>query len=193
VSAAVTLPLDRESIVRAVRAGVSFDFLCFYGHKPSDDGQLTDACFSQWWDSPFDLDGVTYDTAEHWMMASKATLFRDEEMLAQILVAPSPAAAKKLGRAVRNFDGALWGRHRFDLVTKGNVAKFSSTPELKRHLLDTGDAILVEAAARDTIWGVGLGASNPAARDPTRWRGSNLLGFALVRARHVLRGELPAP
>jgi ribA/ribD-fused uncharacterized protein len=114
-------------------------------------------------------------------------------MHAKILVAPSPAAAKKLGRAVRGFDESTWKRHRFDLVTKGNVAKFSSTPELKRYLLDTGETILVEAAPRDTIWGVGLGASNPAASDPTRWRGSNLLGFALVRARHVLRGELSAP
>jgi len=189
----VTLPLDRESLVRAVRAGVSFDYLCFYGHRPSDDGELTDACFSQWWGAPFDVDGVTYDTAEHWMMASKATLFGDAEMHAKILVAPSPAAAKKLGRAVRGFDESTWKRHRFDLVTKGNVAKFSSTPELKRYLLDTGETILVEAAPRDTIWGVGLGVSNPAASDPTRWRGSNLLGFALVRARHVLRGELPAP
>jgi hypothetical protein len=32
---------------------------------------------------------------------------------------------------------------------------------------------------------------NPRAGDPMTWRVSNLLGFALVRARAVLRGELP--
>ena len=79
---------------------------------------------------------------------------------------------------------------------KGFIAETAKVFNFKPEevlLLDTGDAILVEAAPRDTIWGVGLGVSNPAARDPARWRGSNLLGFALVRARHVLRGELPPP
>nr|WP_281033311.1 NADAR domain-containing protein [Nocardia concava] len=39
---------------------------------------------------------------------------------------------------------------------------------------------------RDTIWGIGLGAENPAAADPSQWRGENLLGFALMEARHAL-------
>jgi ribA/ribD-fused uncharacterized protein len=121
------------------------------------------------------------------MMAAKARLFGDEEMLAKILTADSPAAAKKLGRQVRGFDDARWKTARFELVVKGNVAKFSSTPELKRHLLDTGDAILVEASPRDTIWGIGLSKSSPVAKTPSKWRGLNLLGFALVQARELLR------
>jgi predicted NAD-dependent protein-ADP-ribosyltransferase YbiA (DUF1768 family) len=31
-----------------------------------------------------------------------------------------------------------------------------------------------------------MGASNPDATDPASWRGLNLLGFALMRARHQL-------
>src|SRR5215467_11097005 len=50
-----------------------------------------------------------------------------------------------------------------------------------------------EAAPRDKIWGIGLGRENPAVHDPLRWRGRNLLGFALVKVRAVLRGELVAP
>ncbi len=184
------LPLDIHALRKAAAAGQRFEYLYFYGHTPREDGKLSNACFSQWFLAPFELEGHTYPTAEHWMMASKARLFQDEEMLAKILAAASPAEAKKLGREVRGFDGEKWNAARFDAVTRGNVAKFSSTVELREYLLATGDAILVEAAPRDTIWGIGLGASSEKARDPRSWRGSNLLGFALVRARAILRGEL---
>lgn len=33
---------------------------------------------SQWYESPFVVDGVTYHTAEMWMMIQKAKLFGDE-------------------------------------------------------------------------------------------------------------------
>jgi predicted NAD-dependent protein-ADP-ribosyltransferase YbiA (DUF1768 family) len=58
---------------------------------------------------------------------------------------------------------------------------------LRAFLLATGDKVLVEASPRDTIWGIGMGAENPDARDPARWRGHNLLGFALMEARARLR------
>lgn len=181
------LPLSLEALRADIRRGQTFDYVFFYGHAPRPDGRLSDACFSQWWPSPFELDGQACRTAEHWMMASKARLFGDEEALEKILVADSPAQAKKLGRAVRGFDEARWKNARFELVTRGNVAKFSSTPELRAHLLETGTTILVEASPKDTIWGIGLSAGSARARDPGQWRGTNLLGFALVSARESLR------
>jgi predicted NAD-dependent protein-ADP-ribosyltransferase YbiA (DUF1768 family) len=33
---------------------------------------------SQWYDSPFEVDGVTYASTEMWMMIQKAKLFGDE-------------------------------------------------------------------------------------------------------------------
>ncbi|MCC6723690.1 MAG: NADAR family protein [Saprospiraceae bacterium] len=36
------------------------------------------------WEQPFEGEGLQYRTAEHWMMAWKARLFNDEEMLAKI-------------------------------------------------------------------------------------------------------------
>jgi ribA/ribD-fused uncharacterized protein len=48
----------------------------------------------------FVADGEQYLTAEHFMMAGKARLFGDEEVLSQILLAPTPAEAKKLGRLI---------------------------------------------------------------------------------------------
>lgn len=39
----------------------------------------------------------------------------------------------------------------------------------------------------DRIWGIGLAADDDRALDPARWRGLNLLGFALMEARERLR------
>ena len=70
-----------------------------------------------------------------------------------------------------------------DIVVAGNLAKFEQNVALERYLLGTGDAVLVEASPRDRIWGIGMGASNPDAQNPERWRGGNLLGFALMEVR----------
>ncbi|MCB9765483.1 MAG: NADAR family protein [Alphaproteobacteria bacterium] len=171
----------------AVNAGQSFDYLLFWGHRPSKDGRIHSSCLSQWWPARFVVDGVAYATAEHFMMAGKARLFGDDEMLARILEAPSPAAAKKLGRKVRGFDEETWKAHRFDIVRDASAAKFGQDPGLRDYLLGTGDKVLVEASPYDRIWGIGLKAADPRAADPRTWQGQNLLGFALMEARTYLR------
>ena len=45
----------------------------------------------------------------------------------------------------------------------------------------------MEASPYDAIWGIRLSASSPDARDPMKWRGKNLLGFALMEVRDELR------
>ncbi len=187
------LPLDLESLRRAVDGGRSFRYRHFWGHRPRDDGQLSDSVFSQWWPCRFEDSGQIYTSAEQFMMSGKAQLFGDQESLAQILATDDPAACKALGRKVRGFDAAPWAEARFDLVTIGNAAKFGDDDRLRAYLLATGDEILVEASPRDRIWGIGLGRNNERAGDPRTWQGRNLLGFALVRARAILRGELPLP
>jgi hypothetical protein len=162
-------------------------FCFFYGHQPSKDGRVTKSCFSQWWVAPFEAGGHTYKTAEHWMMAGKAMLFGDDESLDKILRAGTPAQAKRLGRLVTNFDPAVWDKQKFELVVKGNWYKFGRHPELKAFLVDTGEQVLVEASPVDRVWGIGLAADKPAASHPGQWKGDNLLGFALMEVREMLK------
>ncbi|MFC0496493.1 NADAR family protein [Streptomyces mutabilis] len=178
---------SREALVERVRAGARIKYLCFWGHRPRPDGLIGPSCLSQWWPSPFTVAGVVYPTAEHWMMAGKARLFEDAEAERRVLAAGHPAEAKKAGRLVRGFDEAVWERERFSLVVEGSVHKFASDPALREFLVNTGDRVLVEASPVDRVWGIGLTADDEAATDPARWRGSNLLGFALMRARERLR------
>jgi ribA/ribD-fused uncharacterized protein len=171
---------NRERLINEISSGVSFDYVLFWGHTPKVDGVIDNACLSQWFQKAFEVDGVTYATAEHFMMAGKARLFGDDDALRVILAARTPAEAKAAGRAVRNFDDEAWDAARFEVVVRGNIAKFGQHPALRAHLLATGDRVLVEASPRDRVWGIGMGASNPDARIPARWRGRNLLGFALM-------------
>jgi ribA/ribD-fused uncharacterized protein len=46
--------------------------------------------------------------------------------------------------------------------------------------------VLVEASPRDRIWGIGMSAGHRDASRPSRWRGLNLLGFALMNVRDQL-------
>ncbi|MEV7691055.1 NADAR family protein [Streptomyces bungoensis] len=177
-----------EALIREVRAGTRIKYLHFWGHRPRPDGRIGPGCLSQWWPSPFVVDGVRYATAEHWMMAGKARLFGDPEAERRVLAAEHPAEAKKAGRLVRGFDEETWARERFRIVVEGSVHKFSSDDDLGLFLLNTGDRVLVEASPVDRVWGIGLAADDEAASDPTRWRGPNLLGFALMEAREHLAG-----
>ena len=176
----------REQLAEIVAAGRPVKWLMFWGHRPEPDGSTGKGCLSQWWPCSFAVDGVEYASAEHWMMAAKARLFDDPEALPQILAARTPAEAKKLGRLVRDFDEQTWSARRFDLVVEGNVAKFGQDEAMRGFLLSTTNRVLVEASPRDRIWGIGMGAANEAATDPARWRGRNLLGFALMEARERL-------
>lgn len=174
------------AVLAAEAAGDLVDFLFFWGHKPRPDGAAGPGCLSQWWPASFTAGGVTYPTAEHWMMAAKARLFGDEQGLAAVLSAATPKEAKAAGRAVRGYDDDTWAAERFGLVVQGNLAKFGQHPDLAAFLAGTGQKVLVEASPRDRLWGIGMGGSSPDATRPSRWRGTNLLGFALMNVRDRL-------
>ena len=181
------MPYNKETHTKAFERGGKIKYLMFLGHQKSKDGSITASCFSQWWHSPFVVDGIEYKTAEHWMMAQKALLFDDKDIFAKIIPAKTPAEAKKLGRKVSQFDETLWLEKRSEIVVAGNLHKFSQHADLKTFLLNTKDRVLVEASPVDRIWGIGLSADDEKSQNPLLWKGLNLLGFALMEVRDLLR------
>jgi ribA/ribD-fused uncharacterized protein len=180
---------NREDLLRAVRSGLRPKYIFFWGHKPLPNGAIGNSCFSQWWPAPFSVNGVSYPTAEQFMMAEKARLFGDDAARAQIVQAASPKAAKQLGRQIKNFNEQVWVEARFPIVVAGNLAKFCQNRALGKYLLGTNDKVLVEASPVDRIWGIGLAADNEQATNPEQWRGLNILGFALMEVRQRLRED----
>jgi ribA/ribD-fused uncharacterized protein len=179
--------LDKETFVAGYQPEEPPTFIFFWGNHPGKDGSIGKQCLSQWWACQFVKDGVEYLSAEHYMMAEKARLFGDLAALERILAARDPDQAKRLGRGVKNFQNDVWEKYRIEIVLRGNEAKFGQNGALKKYLLGTGDAVLVEASPLDTIWGIGLAHDHPGAADPRQWLGLNLLGFVLMEVRTRLR------
>jgi ribA/ribD-fused uncharacterized protein len=176
-------------LIAARAKGDRVEFLFFWGHQPERDGGIGAGCLSQWWAAPFTADGLEFASAEHYMMWREATLFDDPVMAERILTAPHPHAAKALGGRVARFDQQTWDKHRLPIVVAGNLAKFGQHATLSTFLLGTGERVLVEASPIDRIWGIGLTRDDPAATDPHRRQGLNLLGFALMQVRERLRQQ----
>ena len=143
--------------------------------------------YSQWFKKSFTVDNIQYNCCEQYMMAEKARLFDDQATLKKILATNSPAEQKKFGREVKCFSEKIWKKHRYEIVYKGNLAKFSQNDDIKQKLLATGDAILCEANPKDSIWGVALKAHDPKIKNPKLWKGLNLLGQALMQVRDALK------
>ena len=179
---------DLETLRSRVATGWQPSYLFFWGHT-SKTRQPGKHLLSQWWPCAFVVEGDRFTTVEHYMMAEKARLFGDRHARERILSTPDPAQAKALGRRIRGFDDEIWKSHRFEIVVRGNLAKFQQSSVLGEWLQDTSEDIIAEASPVDSVWGIGLPADDQRARDPLRWRGPNLLGFALLRVRALLRSR----
>ena len=149
--------------------------------------------FSQWEPCHFVIDDVEYNCAEQYMMAEKARVFGDEDILEQILEAEDARTQKALGREVYPFDVDQWeedesnGRPRcWNIVWRGNMAKFSQNSYLMQQLRDTKGTTLVEASPYDRIWGIGLRESDATTQGREGWRGRNWLGEVLTNVREYL-------
>ena len=112
---------------------------------------------SNWSFSPFKIDGVRFVSMEQYIMYEKCVVFGDQTSANAIL------------------------------ALRGLLAKFMQNEELNQKLLSTGDAWLVESSHNDVVWACGRGLDEPERFDVAQWRGKNILGFAIMETRTILR------
>ena len=186
--------MQNNRILELIENGES-DFLFFWGHT-TDSHMPNNKCLSQWSPHGFKSASVTnpniqlyYKTAEHYMMAEKAKLFDDIDIAVDIVMCGEPKEAKALGRKVKNFDEYEWNKHKYRTVVDANYLKFMQNESICLYLLSTGNQVLVEASPSDTLWGIGMDSNDPDVNDPSKWKGENLLGFALMDVRERIRRE----
>lgn len=122
---------------------------------------------SNFYPSTLTYKGKLYPTVEHAYQAAKTTYVDMAELIRK---APTPAAAKKMGRLVPIRED--WNEIRVEVMRELIKEKFCN-PLLRQLLVDTGTAQLVEYNNwNDRVWGV------------CRGRGANLLGKLLMQERN---------
>jgi len=146
--------------------------------------------FSNWYEAPFTIEGITYSCVEQYMMAKKALMFKDLEIYACIMNCADPHQIKSLGKLVKNFKSDIWDSSKDQVVYNACYAKFSQNPALKKLLISTGDKTLAEASPEDHIWGIGLTKDDPDAVNPAKWQGENRLGTILAEVRKQLSNSV---
>ena len=154
--------------------------ICF--HNPDEENGY----LSNWYISPFTLEGECFSSVEQFMMYRKAMCFSDEAIATKILATENTAEIKALGRQVANYNDHIWNGIRQLVVYEGLMAKFSQNKDLKEQLKNTKNAVLAECAIKDLIWGIGLSLNDPDRYDLCKWQGKNLLGYTLMMVREQL-------
>lgn len=136
-------------------------------------------CFlSNFYCANCEFDREIYPSSEHAYQAAK-TLDRQERLLIQ--KCPSPGSAKRAGRNVtlrKNWD-EIKNQIMLEIVRN----KFTRHEDLKKDLIATGDAILIEGNTwHDDEWGICF-------CDSCNGRGHNMLGTILMQVREELKNK----
>lgn len=157
------------------------------------DAKKAHGFLSNFYISPITIQGITYSSVEHFFQASK---FDDPWYRDQIIKAKTPAMAKYIAaqKIIGRWPWQIqldiiiengisrgvhirenWDKHRIKVMIKGVLHKFKN-PTLRKMLLDTDRAILIEASPRDNFWGWG--------KDK---KGKNMLGKILMCVRDKIK------
>lgn len=121
-----------------------------------------------------ELDGIEYPSTEHAYQAAKST---DPAERRRIRLAEKPAEAKRLGKPeIMQHKRADWQSVSLSVMEDLCRQKFTKHQDLKKKLLDTGDAYLEETNTwGDVFYGVCKG------------KGENHLGKILMKIRSELQ------
>ena len=124
---------------------------------------------------PIFLESKMWYTAEHYFQTQK---FYDETVQKEILRTRSAVEVIRIASSPKLRVRRDWYKVKVDFMLTAVRAKFTQIPDLKKLLLNTGDAVLIEHTADDSYWGDGGDGS-----------GKNMLGMILMDIRDELRHQ----
>ncbi len=130
--------------------------------------------------SPFAIDGIKYTHAEQYYQSQKAASGGRADIAAQIILEDEPIKQKRLGDSV-HVDESWFQTKAKKIMLTALRAKFQFSPALHKLMLKIGkDGMTpVECNARDSFWGIGIPFISKDLLNKTAWKGHNMLGICL--------------
>jgi len=126
---------------------------------------------SNFYPSPFMINGITFPTVEHYYQANKADNSQD---FFKILNLKTPVETKKAGKKIKICKN--WEQIKFNIMYIGLLNKFKQNIDLMNLLILTGEKEIIEGNYwGDKIWGVCLKTNE----------GENNLGIMLMNIRSM--------
>jgi len=129
--------------------------------------------FSNFSPHPIRMNGKVWPTSEHYFQAQKFSGTEHEE---EIRLIKSPMIAARMGRDRKRPLRRDWESVKDEIMFEAVLAKFTQHEDLRKMLLATGGAEIIEHTSKDSYWGDGGDGS-----------GRNMLGKTLMLVREELR------
>ena len=123
----------------------------------------------------FEIDGLVWSTSEHYFQAQK---FLDQAIQEKIRSLKSPMDAALEGRNRENPLRSDWEEVKDDIMRLAVFEKFRQNSAIRKELLATGNATLIEHTKNDNYWA-----------DNGDGTGKNMLGIILMETRGRLKAE----
>lgn len=121
---------------------------------------------------PFELDGLTWATIEHYFQANK--YLNNRTYFEEVFAAKTAKDAFHIGRKYPMIEN--WNGIKNTVMKKALIAKFKTHKDIRKKLLDTNNSLLIKDNYNDSYWGSGQDSL-----------GQNILGLLLMEVRKIYR------
>lgn len=133
-------------------------------------------CFSNFSVHPIQVEGLYWQTVEHYYQAQKFVGTENEQLIQVIRETQTPMAAAHIGRDRTLKLRSDWEQVKQQVMRQGVLTKFLTHADIQEILLNTDEELIVEDSPTDYYWGCG--------QDKT---GQNQLGQILMSVRQEIR------
>jgi hypothetical protein len=133
-------------------------------------------CFSNFSPHPIQIEGLDWQTVEHYYQAQKFVGTENEGLISVIRDTKTPEQAAAIGRDRTRKLRPDWEQVKPQVMWQGVLTKFLTHTDIQTILLDTGEELIVEDSPTDYYWGCGQDKS-----------GQNQLGKILMKVRQEIR------
>ncbi len=135
--------------------------------------------------SPFEVEGQRYDCVERYYQKEKAEFFGDQLAVGAIMKADTALECYRIGRtATQHRNITQWRQKKaHEVMYNALKAKYTQSTYLKHFLCGTEGSTLIEANQNDQYWSCGLSLKHPGIASKEQWKGENMLGNMLMKVR----------